>query len=523
MSTQRADLSRRPRRRRWARFLLPRQADMLFMAIFVAVIGLGPRLMNMDGDLGRHLTIGNYILDELVIPTRDVFSHTMNGLHLTPHEWLAQVTFALAYRLWGLNGVVILCALVIAATFTIVFRQSLTRGGLLTIALGMTILGAAASSVHWLARPHIFTMLLTALWIGELEKWRTNKAWRWWLLPLLMLVWVNSHGAFFVGILIWFIYLIGSILAAKIFPNDGEMDENVDQNGSFFGARTRNFILVGLLLLLTTLINPAGWRVWSTTFGFLQNQYLVSHTVEYQPPDFQTSSFWPFLVMICLSLLLTGLNRKRLSITGAFLLVSWTAFSLVSARNIAIYAVVATPVLAAVAASILRESDTFKGAVEFDKRLSLVDRKLSGYFWPLISILLIGFLVVSGVSINFSGTPNKFSENVFPVRAVDWMADRPVKGPIFNYFPWGGYLLYRSWPGQLVFIDGQTDFYGESLTRQYEKVITMSSGWQDVLEGYNVERIIMPSESDLVAGLSGNSRWDLVYQDETAAVLDFSP
>jgi hypothetical protein len=301
------------------------------------------------------------------------------------------------------------------------------------------------------------------------------------------------------------------------------MDENVDQNGSFFGARTRNFILVGLLLLLTTLINPAGWRVWSTTFGFLQNQYLVSHTVEYQPPDFQTSSFWPFLVMICLSLLLTGLNRKRLSITAAFLLVSWTAFSLVSARNIAIYAVVATPVLAAVAASILRENDTFKGAVEFDKRLSLVDRKLSGYFWPLISILLIGFLVVSGVSINFSGTPNKFSENVFPVRAVDWMADRPAKGPIFNYFPWGGYLLYRSWPGQLVFIDGQTDFYGESLTRQYEKVITMSSGWQDVLEGYNVERIIMPSDSDLVSGLSGNSRWELVYQDETAAVLDSSP
>jgi len=103
------------------------------------------------------------------------------------------------------------------------------------------------------------------------------------------------------------------------------------------------------------------------------------------------------------------------------------------------------------------------------------------------------------------------------------MSEQPSKKPIFNYFPWGGYLLYRNWPEQMVFIDGQTDFYGESLTRQYEKVITMSSGWQDVLEEYNVGRILMPSDSDLVAGLSGNSRWELVYQDETAAVLDSSP
>ena len=71
--------------------LIPRLEDILFMSIFFAVLGLGPRLLNMDGDLGRHITIGDYILDNQIIPTKDLFSHSMQGLDLTPHEWMAQI------------------------------------------------------------------------------------------------------------------------------------------------------------------------------------------------------------------------------------------------------------------------------------------------------------------------------------------------------------------------------------------------------------------------------------------------
>ena len=91
-------------------WLLPRVQDVLFIALFIAVVGLGPRLLNIDGDLGRHLTIGKYILTTRLIPTQDLFSHTMAGEALTPHEWLAQVVFAVAYRLGELDGVVIFCA-----------------------------------------------------------------------------------------------------------------------------------------------------------------------------------------------------------------------------------------------------------------------------------------------------------------------------------------------------------------------------------------------------------------------------
>ncbi|MCK4488992.1 MAG: hypothetical protein KAU23_01970, partial [Anaerolineales bacterium] len=89
-----------------AAVLIPRIGEILFIAIFIALIGLGPKLMNVDGDLGRHITLGDYIISSRSIPTRDVFSHTKLGDPLTPHEWLADVIFALAHRAAGLDGIV---------------------------------------------------------------------------------------------------------------------------------------------------------------------------------------------------------------------------------------------------------------------------------------------------------------------------------------------------------------------------------------------------------------------------------
>ena len=157
---------------------------------------------------------------------------------------------------------------------------------------------------------------------------------------------------------------------------------------------------MGIPILIATLINPAQWRVWSTTFGFLQNQYLVSHTVEYQAPDFQLASFWPFLAMICLSILLAALSKKRLSLVAVFLIVSWTAFSLVSARNIAIYAVIAAPIMAGIAASILQDNQFFAGVLGFDGRLKQVDDKLAGHIWPLLFCILISLVLIYGAGRN---------------------------------------------------------------------------------------------------------------------------
>jgi len=497
-------------------WLLPRVQDVLFITLFIAVVGLGPRLLNVDGDLGRHLAIGKYILTTRLIPTQDLFSHTMAGEALTPHEWLAQVAFAMAYRLGGLDGVVIFCALLIAATFSILFRQCYQRSGMLLAGLGFTILAAAAASLHWLPRPHLFTLLFLVLWVGELEGLRQGTHRRWWTLPILMLIWVNIHGAFIAGFVVWGIYLVGSLV---------EFWAGKSSEGGGFGDNANLLPIVygGVLSLAVSLINPVGLRLWDTSLSFLHNRYLVGHTVEYLSPDFQQASSWPFLILIVLSIVLLGLSQTRRSLVSILMLAAWTAMGLISARNIPLYAVVTAPILAGAFANWIRESRLSHGVMPIDDRISAVEASFRGGLWP---ILIVGLFIIAyfgGLGLNSISSRNGFSPQVFPVQAIDWMKAEQISGPGFNYFPWGGYILYRAWPEQHVFIDGQTDFYGESLTRQYETVLTQSEGWRQVLAEYGVRWVLMPVNAGLARALESEEGWRIRYQDPTAVVLVYEP
>ena len=72
------------------------------------------------------------------------------------------------------------------------------------------------------------------------------------------------------------------------------------------------------------------------------------------------------------------------------------------------------------------------------------------------------------------------------------------------------------------FIDGQTDFYGEELTREYEKVITLDDGWQDVLDDYRISWVIMPADSVLGTALDESGIWKEGYKDETTEIWLYS-
>jgi hypothetical protein len=114
---------------------------------------------------------------------------------------------------------------------------------------------------------------------------------------------------------------------------------------------------------------------------------------------------------------------------------------------------------------------------------------------------------------------NRYDPSIFPVQAVDWLQAHPQQGNVFNHFTWGGYLLLRTWPEAPVFIDGQTDFYGEELTREYERVITLSDGWEDIIKKYDIEWMIIPAEGRLARTLKESQEWKKVYEDDTAIIV----
>ena len=196
--------------------------------------------------------------------------------------------------------------------------------------------------------------------------------------------------------------------------------------------------------------------------------------------------------------------------------------SLYSARNIPLYAVVVAPILVVESADFIRGNPTSIIAEKFNafqSRLVDVEKYLRGGFWSSLVILVILILLLNGFSLDFQNKGNQFLDDVFPVEAVDWIKEKNIDGNGFNYFPWGGYLLYRIWPDKLVFIDGQTDFYGEMLTRQYEQVITLSPGWEEVLREYQINWVLMPTQSKLVEHLQILEDWDTVYRDHVSTIM----
>ena len=485
--------------------ILPRLGEMFFLAIFVAIIGMGPRLMNQDGDLGRHLTLGRYIVETRTIPVADIFSFTKTGDPLTPHEWLADVFFALADGLAGLNGVVWLTALVLAAASLLVYHYSSGLSNLRLLSLLIGLLGAAAASVHWLTRPHIFTILFAAFWVGELEKMRLGLRKSWWIFPLSMLFWVNIHGAFIAGILIWGCFYVGEVVEK-----------------GFKWPEHRHFLFAGMSSFLVSFINPDGIGIWRTGFGFLGNRYLVSHTAEYLPPDFQNAAFWPFLLLIFISILVLSYKRRSMNTAHSLLIAGWTVMALYSARNIPLYVVAVVPFLCAELAAVFvdwKDHPILSYILNIEYKISSAEKMIKGGFLGVLLVLITLVLFLNGSVLDMGKEGNQFQSDIFPVDAANWIDNESLEGNGFNHFPWGGYLLYRFWPERLVFIDGQTDFYGEALTREYEHVITVGNDWEEILEKYDVDWVLIPTGSKLSAALENNDLWSLDYDDPTAQLF----
>jgi len=475
-------------------YLFPNVQDAFFIAILFAISVQGPMLLNADGDLGRHITIGNYISETGKIPTSDIFSHTMYGEKLVPHEWLAQWVFSRAHATMGLNGIVLLISVLIATTFTLTYREIRKRNSTIAVAFIVAALAAFASSLHWLARPHVFTFLFVALWTYLLAGEKSKV----WYFPAIMLFWANTHGAFITGFAIWFAHLTG-------WAWDYMHGESDRKDGIRLG-------IIGLSSLAVTFINPVGWDLWSTSAGYYGNQFLVNSTVEYLSPNFHNWSTWPFLIMLAVCLVGIGLNVK-LKTYEAFLLAGWTMLSLYSARNIPLFAIITAPYVGTIIQTILPQPRILQ---RIENAINSVEKNHRGIILPILAVAFLASTFVSQKGVN---TANTFDPDKFPVRAVDWLKTNPQEGKMFNNFIWGGYILYRMFPQELVFIDGQTDFYGETLTREYAQVTSLDEGWQEILKRNNVSWVIIQSDKPLIPALQSELNWKVVYQDNTATIL----
>lgn len=485
-------------------YLLPRLQDILFIAILLFTCTQGFRLLNGDGDLGRHITIGNYVLANHTVPTHDIFTHTMRGEYLVPHEWLLGVVFALTTRLMDLDGAVLISGITIASAFVIVYKQMLDREVFRLPAMFITAWAVLASFLHWQVRPHIFTFLFIAVWISILEKVMKDKKVQVWILPTIMVIWANSHGGFFLGFVILGAYFTGWVW--EFWQGHAPKETGI------------YLVTAGILSFAVSFINPAGWHLWITSAGLIGKKFIIDNTSEYLSPNFHTTSTWPFLIMLVASILLTSTSKNKLRAHELFMLLGWTGLSLYMARNIPLYAIVTAPYLGFLLQPILVKSKLLNRTNDAITNVE-VGQQLRGFVYPALAVLLVGYALISGIRFDLAQKGNQHNAGKFPVDAVNWLDDNPQDGNMFNEFVWGGYLLYRLWPEQNIYIDGTTDFYGEAFTREYAQVVSQGDGWQDTLEKYDVSWAILPTGRSIINALENELGWQIVYQDSTATII----
>jgi len=201
-------------------FIIPSIVDIIFISLFLYLsFSVGKGLLN-DCDTGYHIRAGEYIIDTLSIPKQDIFSFLTPPLPWTAHEWLSEVIMGMVHRAFGLTGIVILFSFIISVVYYLLFKILRKNDGNIIIIAFIVILVMAASKIHWLARPHIFSLLLMVIWYYLLDEYQYNHKNYLYFFPPIMLLWVNLHGGFLAGFILIGIYLFGNVFKSITSKSD---------------------------------------------------------------------------------------------------------------------------------------------------------------------------------------------------------------------------------------------------------------------------------------------------------------
>lgn len=444
-----------------------------FLALLAALAGL-KMCQDVDHDLFWQLKDGERIVLQHRLPVVEDYSFTSAGKPMVATAWLAETVHYLVFRAAGYGGLVVFNACLFAAIFALMLGLARRRLGQIE-SFCLVSLAAFAFLNFYGVRSQNWTFLFTALFLYWAALWEDGRRWVPWAMAAIMLPWANLHGGFMVG---W------AILAL------------VCGRQAWQTRHLSDLAPLGLGTMLCC-VHPNGTNAFVYPIWFMAAPPPGRGMIlEWRPVSFGEASAAPYLLILLL-LLWLGLDAQPGRFPWGGLTLALTILAFRGRKLLPEFA------MAAIASLGLK----FQSAgTKFSRRLLLPA--------GAVSLGVTCWLVIS-----WSGDASLDMERAFPREAVRIIAERYPGARVFNNYDWGGYLLYKLYPRNRVFIDGRLDPYWTLLPGDYETVKDEKPGWQKLLDEYQISVVLLRPTDRLGEGLSRDPQWKLVYVDSRSALF----
>jgi hypothetical protein len=459
----------------------------LFAIIFMLAVHQSATL---DPDLWWHLQAGKDMAASRTIPHVDSYSFTRAGSEWVTHEWLSELLMFGVYRVSGLGGLVFLFSVLITLAFLIVYQRSAGR----PYVAGLAVLLAALSSTPIFGiRPQMLTLLLASVFIAALSRFVRNGESRtlWWLPPL-MILWVNLHAGFALGLGLIALYFVSLVLDRK-------------------WNLLRPLALTGVACAVVAPLNPNGFRILSYPFQTLTSPSMAALIDEWSSPDFHEAMFLPLAALLFMTFTVLAFSHKRPRASELFLLLITAFGALRSARHIPIFALIAGPILADYLWDLMENRGWNKGLKQSPTTTGSV---------VIAVVVLVTTLTMASLKFwQFLAHQESYVSMRNPIAAVDFLKQQQLPGPIYNRYGWGGYLIHRLYPEYRVYIDGRADVYGDDFLFEMIKIYEGHTGWREPLDHHGVRTVLISPDVPLASLLRIDKDWQKAYEDKQAVIF----
>jgi hypothetical protein len=465
-------------------------------------------------DFWWHLKIGEIITETESIPRTDMFSYTVDGTTFVLQNWLTEILYYLLYRIGGLELLIVANTLILVGALIPIYHlcwDSLrqVRPTVLTVSFAVLALAGVYSNV----RPQTVSFLFFAIFYWILLRYSRKQPSFLWVLPLLMVLWVNLHGAFVLG--------LGMILL--FFLSEGVRRMMLGERPDTLSAgQLKILLLIFILTGIASLANPEIYGVYEYVLTVIKDPGSQIYVTEWQPPKIKEfSGVMCFYLPFILSMLVLLYSGKRLNLTELLLYVGFAAFAVSSLRNGIWFSLIVGPIVAKQLAHITagqRYQNNFLTRFLSDQTSK---RSLTRLNWIVATIMLIGCITSTPwLQPRLTGQP--LWEPDTPVGVFDFIEQERITGRIFHPQSYGDYLVWRLWPEQQSFLDGRVHIFGGPLVQDYLGILA-DRCWQERLEDYDIRYLLLSVEDEsswqLQKAALASPDWELVYQDDLSFLI----